>query len=59
MSLLIMLVSAAAIIALVRFGLIVGLENLAGALRWSAKVRGQAPPSHPVPERLDGQPQSV
>ena len=42
MSLLSMLLSAAAIIALVRFGLISGLDHLAGALRWTAKVRGQA-----------------
>jgi len=37
-----MLLSAAAIIALVRFGLISGLDHLAGALRWTAKLRGQA-----------------
>lgn len=42
MSLLIMLLSAAAIIALVRFGLISGLDHLAGALQWTAKLRGQA-----------------
>lgn len=41
MAFLIMLVSAAAIIGLVRFGLIAGLDQLAGALRWTAKVRGQ------------------
>jgi Ca2+/Na+ antiporter len=37
-----MLLSAAAIIALVRFGLLSGLNQLAGALRWTAKLRGQA-----------------
>lgn len=42
MSFLVMLVSAAAIIGLVRFGLLAGLEQLAGALRWDAKLRGQA-----------------
>ena len=41
MAFVIMLVSAAAIIGLVRFGLIVGLDHLASALRWSAKLRGQ------------------
>jgi Ca2+/Na+ antiporter len=41
-SLLIMLLSAAAIIGLVRFGLLAGLDQLAGALRWGAKLRGQA-----------------
>jgi Ca2+/Na+ antiporter len=42
MALLIMLISAAAIIVLVRFGLITGLDHLAGALQWGAKLRGQA-----------------
>ncbi len=42
MALLIMLVSAAAIILLVRFGLLRGIDNIAGAMSWSAKVRGQA-----------------
>ncbi len=37
-----MLLSAAAIIALVRFGLLAGLDQLAGALGWNAKLRGQA-----------------
>lgn len=42
MSLLVMLLSAGAIIALVRFGLLTGLAQLAGALRWGVKLRGQA-----------------
>ncbi len=42
MSLLVMLVSAVAIIGLVRFGLIEGLGHLAGALQWGTKLRGQA-----------------
>ncbi len=37
-----MLLSAVAIIALVRFGLLRGLDQLAGALGWDAKLRGQA-----------------
>jgi Ca2+/Na+ antiporter len=41
MAFVIMLVSAAAIIGLVRFGLIAGLDHLAGALRWNPKLRGQ------------------
>ena len=42
MSLLIMIVSAAAIIVFVRYGLLRGIQNIAGALKWSAKTRGQA-----------------
>ncbi len=42
MSFLIMLLSAAVIIGLVRFGLLAGLGHLGGALRWGAKARGQA-----------------
>lgn len=42
MSILIMILSAGAIIGLVKFGLVRGLENLAGALNWSPKARGQA-----------------
>jgi Ca2+/Na+ antiporter len=42
MSFLVMLLSAAAIIGLVRFGLLAGLGQLAGALGWGAKLRGQA-----------------
>ena len=42
MSLLVMLLSAGAIILLVRFGLVAGLDQLAGALNWSPKLRGQA-----------------
>ena len=39
---LIMLVSAAAIILLVRYGLLRGIDNIAGAMNWGAKARGQA-----------------
>lgn len=41
MSALIMIVSAAAIIALVKFGLLKGIDNVANAMNWSAKARGQ------------------
>ena len=41
MSTLIMLVSAAAIILLVRFGLLRGIDQIANSLNWSAKARGQ------------------
>lgn len=41
MSALIMIVSAAAIILLVRFGLLRGIDNIANAMNWSAKTRGQ------------------
>ena len=42
MSALIMIVSAASIIALVKFGLLRGIDNVANAMNWSAKARGQA-----------------
>ena len=42
MSMLLMMISAAAIIVAVRYGLLRGLDELATALNWSAKVRGQA-----------------
>jgi Ca2+/Na+ antiporter len=42
MSFLVMLLSVVAIIGLVRFGLLAGLGQLAGALGWGAKLRGQA-----------------
>ena len=41
MAALIMIVSAAAIILFVKFGLLKGIDHIAGAMRWSAKVRGQ------------------
>lgn len=37
-----MLVSAAAILLLVKYGLIAGIDRIAVALNWSAKARGQA-----------------
>lgn len=42
MSPLIMLVSAVMIIVIVKYGLIPGIEHIAGALKWSTKGRGQA-----------------
>ena len=42
MSVIVMLLSAAAIIVLVKYGLVVGLEHLAHALNWTPKTRGQA-----------------
>ena len=36
-----MIVSAAAIIMLVKYGLLRGIDHVAGAMRWSAKARGQ------------------
>ncbi len=42
MSILVMLLSAAVIIALVKYGLVAGLEQLANALNWTPKTRGQA-----------------
>jgi len=42
MSVLIMIVSAAAIIFFVKFGLLRGIDNIANAMSWSAKSRGQA-----------------
>jgi len=41
MSALIMIVSAAAIILFVKFGLLRGIDNIANAMNWSAKARGQ------------------
>jgi len=37
-----MIVSATAVLLLVRFGLVAGLERLADALHWTPKARGQA-----------------
>jgi Ca2+/Na+ antiporter len=42
MSFVVMLLCAGAIILVVKYGLIAGLDQLAGALKWSAKTRGQA-----------------
>ncbi len=42
MSVLIMILAAAAIIAFVKFGLLGGLDRIAPALAWSPKARGQA-----------------
>ena len=41
MSAIIMIVSPAAIILFVRYGLLRGIDQIAGALNWSAKARGQ------------------
>jgi len=41
MSVVVMILSAIAVIAAVRYGLLAGLDEVAGSLRWSAKVRGQ------------------
>jgi Ca2+/Na+ antiporter len=41
MSALIMIVSAAAIILCVKFGLLRGIDQVANAMQWSAKARGQ------------------
>ncbi len=41
MSALVMIVSAAAIIASVKYGLLRGIDHVAGALKWSSKTRGQ------------------
>ncbi len=41
MSAVIMIVSAVAIILLVKFGLLRGIDNIANAMKWSAKTRGQ------------------
>ncbi|MGI9470531.1 MAG: hypothetical protein ACR2NZ_03285 [Rubripirellula sp.] len=41
MSALIMIVSAAAIILFVKFGLLRGIDSIANAMNWSAKARGQ------------------
>jgi len=42
MDVLIMVASAAAIILLVKFGLLKGIDSIARAMNWSAKARGQA-----------------
>lgn len=39
---LIMILSAAAIILIVKYGLVSGIEHISGALHWSAKAQGQA-----------------
>ena len=41
MSVLIMIVSAGTIVLLVKFGLLRGIDQIANAMRWSAKARGQ------------------
>jgi len=41
MAALIMIVSAAAIILFVKYGLLKGIDHIAGAMSWSAKARGQ------------------
>ncbi len=41
MAALIMIASAAAIILLVKFGLLRGIDHIANAMKWSAKARGQ------------------
>ncbi len=41
MSVLTMVVSAAAIIFFVKFGLLHGIDHIANAMSWSAKARGQ------------------
>jgi Ca2+/Na+ antiporter len=41
MSVLVMVISAASIILLVRYGLLRGIDNIANAMNWSAKARGQ------------------
>jgi Ca2+/Na+ antiporter len=41
MAVLIMIGSAAAIIVFVKFGLLEGIAHIAGAMKWSAKTRGQ------------------
>ncbi len=41
MEILIMVVSAVTIILLVKYGLLRGIDNIANAMNWSAKVRGQ------------------
>ena len=42
MAILVMILSAAAIILFVKYGLVAAIDQLAGALGWSAKARGQA-----------------
>jgi Ca2+/Na+ antiporter len=41
MSALIMIISAASIIALVKFGLLRGIDHIANSMKWRAKARGQ------------------
>lgn len=41
MSAIVMIISAAAIIASVKYGLLRGIDQIAGAMNWSAKARGQ------------------
>ena len=41
MAALIMIVSAAAVILFVKYGLLKGIDHVAGAMQWSAKTRGQ------------------
>ncbi len=41
MSALIMIASASAIIVIVKYGLLRGLDHVSGAMKWSAKARGQ------------------
>lgn len=41
MAAVVMILCAAVIILLVRYGLLVGIDNIAGAMKWSAKTRGQ------------------
>lgn len=41
MSVVVMIVSAAAVVLAVKFGLLRGIDHIAGAMNWSAKVRGQ------------------
>ncbi len=41
MSILIMILSAAAIILIAKFGLVTGIEQVAASLQWTAKARGQ------------------
>lgn len=42
MSILIMILSSVAIIAIVKYGLVEGLDRVSSALRWTPKARGQA-----------------
>ncbi len=42
MDVLIMVASAGAIILFVKFGLLKGIDNIASAMKWNAKTRGQA-----------------
>ena len=42
MAVLIMILSSVAIIAIVKYGLVEGLDRVSLALRWTPKARGQA-----------------